>query len=98
VLLGDLLLPAHTNQPNTRQLFQESYRLLGDGEGLRIRLRAPLALAWLPWEFACVPAAGGGAPRFLLLDRRVSLVRRDALAVPAVAVEMHPGPARQGQH
>src|SRR5437016_6260366 len=47
--LADLLLPHAPEQTCTRDLFHESLAWLREGEGLRLRVRAPAELAGLPW-------------------------------------------------
>lgn len=85
--LGELLLPE-----GVRGFYERSRPLLGEGEGLRLRLKLDTwGVADLPWEFAWVaPAAGGPAPEaagFLALDPRLSIVRYELLAEPLGALE-----------
>jgi hypothetical protein len=81
--LGAALFP-----PRVRSLLSNSRARLADGEGLRIRLMLDTyALADLPWEFVYLadpdtPANQKGAEGFLVLDRRLSLVRHQVLGQP----------------
>lgn len=83
--LGDLLLPSAA-----RDLWRRSVAALGEGEGLRLRLKLDAwALVGLPWELAWLPpaaeegaAAEVGAAGFLALDERHSVVRYELLAEP----------------
>ncbi|HLV02835.1 MAG TPA: hypothetical protein VKZ59_16315, partial [Acidobacteriota bacterium] len=74
--LSSLLLP-----PRVRDFFQRSIHQLGRKEGLRIRIKMDTyALADLPWEFTYVPRPETppeqrGMEGFLVLDRRISVVR-----------------------
>ncbi|MDQ1640639.1 MAG: hypothetical protein QOF62_3978 [Pyrinomonadaceae bacterium] len=78
--LGAALFP-----PKVRSLLSSSKARLAEGEGLRIRLMLDTyALADLPWEYvyladADTPADQKGAEGFLVLDRRLSLVRYQVL-------------------
>lgn len=78
--LADLLLPEAA-----RALFVRSVDRLGPGEGLRLRLRLPPALAGIPWEYLYVARAGGekDATGFLALDPRLSIARHEALPIAA---------------
>jgi hypothetical protein len=81
--LGELLLP-----PRAREMFNQSYRWLKPDEGLRLRLRLEVKLADLPWEYVYLdstadPSAVSG---FIALNPRISIVRHEALALPAVAL------------
>lgn len=91
--LADLLLPDAPGQTSTRDLFHESLAWLRDGEGLRLRVRAPAELAGFPWEFASFPRQAQGTREPLLADRRVSLVRHEAMALPAGRADDHKAPA-----
>jgi hypothetical protein len=95
VMLADLLLPGSAQGTSTRELFHESLSTLREDEGLRIRVRAPVALAFIPWEFSCIPRSAGRSPEFLLFDRRVSLVRDDALTLPALPGDRHSAAPRR---
>ena len=81
IMLGDLLLPARA-----RALLGRSRERLITDQGLRIRLKLDTyALANLPWEFAYLPdpdtpASQRGMEGFLVLDRRLSLVRYEMLS------------------
>lgn len=81
--LGTALFP-----PRVRSLLSNSRARLADGEGLRIRLMLDTyALADLPWEYVYLadsdtPANQKGAEGFLVLDRRLSLVRHQVLGQP----------------
>jgi len=85
--LAMLLLPpqAEGDAISPRELFRTSLQLVGPDAGLRLRLRLPLQLAVLPWEYAYADRAGGGdgMDGFLALDPRVSIVRHEALAASA---------------
>lgn len=89
-VLADLLLPAAS-----RELFVRSMDRLGPSEGLRLRLRLPIELAGLPWEYLYIQRGHGekDATGFLALDPRLSIVRHEALAVPA-DVDPTPRPRR----
>ncbi len=82
--LGDSLFPQRA-----RWFLDQSRAMLSDDEGLRIRLRLETyALADLPWEYAYLsrvdtPAGQERADGFLVLDRRISLVRYEVLGQPA---------------
>jgi hypothetical protein len=92
--LANLLLPDTPGQTSTRDLFQESWAWLREDEGLRLRVRAPAELAGFPWEFASFPRQAPGTHEPLLVDRRISLVRYEALAVPLGRANDHKGTAR----
>lgn len=80
-----LLPPAEEGSPaNLRGLFAASLRQVGQEGGLRLRLRLPLALSVVPWEFIYVDRAGGGGGMdgFLALDPKVAIVRHEALLAP----------------
>ena len=89
-VLADLLLPS-----GARELLVRSLERLTPGEGLRLRLRLPLELAGLPWEYLYIQRAHGekDATGFLALDPRLSIVRHEALAIPA-DVDATPRPRR----
>jgi hypothetical protein len=78
--LAGLLFP-----PRARLFLVRSRERLDDDEGLRIRLKMhTYALADLPWEYAYVarpdtPPSQKGSDGFLILDRRVSLVRYEVM-------------------
>ncbi len=78
--LAALLFP-----PRARSFLERSRERLEDDEGLRIRLRLDTyALTDLPWEYVYLPgpdtpADQKGAEGFLVLDRRVSLVRYEVM-------------------
>jgi len=80
-LLAKLLLPARA-----RRLLDLSRAMLDPGEGLRIRLGLDsYALSDLPWEYLYIPGPDTppdqrGPEGFLVLDRRVSLVRYELMA------------------
>ena len=79
--LAKLLLPGQV-----RQFMSNSRFSLKTGEGLRIRLRLDsYALSDLPWEYIYLPGPDTppeqrGPEGFLVLDRRVSLVRYELMA------------------
>ena len=78
--LAGLLFP-----PRARSLLDRSRERLGDDEGLRIRLKMhAYALVDMPWEYAYVarpdtPPGQKDVEGFLVLDRRVSLVRYEVM-------------------
>ncbi len=82
--LAGLLLP-----PRARRMLDRSLDRLDPGQGLRIRLRLDsYALSDLPWEYLYIPAPDTppeqrGPEGFLVLDRRVSLVRYEQMEQPA---------------
>lgn len=86
--LAAVLLP-----PTAREFYSRSLDRLGPTEGLRIRLRlGTWALATLPWEYAYVEPRGTSAGEkvslgFWALNRRLSLVRYEILAVPQESLE-----------
>lgn len=88
--LGELILP-----PYARQLYERSLARLQEGDGLRIRLRLLRELAFLPWEYALVKLHEGEiVPGDLWsLDFRISIVRHEAIAVPAAPFRA--GPTRR---
>lgn len=78
--LADLLLPS-----KSRSFFTRSLDKLERGQGLRVRLRLHPLLADIPWEYMYIQRGDGGKDEtgFLALDPRVSLVRHEALGIPA---------------
>lgn len=87
--LARLLFPDYASE-----LFQRSLAWAGQrGDAIRLRLRLIPQLANLPWEFLFLQAAGGDPTpsSFLALDRRVSIVRHEAIAI---APEWSPPAAR----
>jgi hypothetical protein len=83
-----LLPPAEEGSPsNVRGLFAKSMNLAGQDAGIRLRLRLPPQLAWVPWEYLYVDRAGGGNGKdgFLALDPRVAIVRHEPLLTPTTA-------------
>ena len=82
--LANLLLPARA-----RRLLDLSRAMLDPGEGLRIRLKLDsYALSDLPWEYLYIPGPDTpsnqrGPEGFLVLDRRVSLVRYELMGQAA---------------
>ncbi len=94
--LGDLLFP-----PVVRSFLVRSRQALKQDEGLRIRLKLDTyALADLPWEYVYVtdldtPGGKQGRDGFLVLDRRISLVRFEVLGEPPIPLEpVGPEPMR----
>lgn len=93
--LGAALFP-----PAVRGLWDSARAALAGDDRLRLRLKLDTyGLAELPWEYAYLPAAGVPADRrgpegFLVLDRRVSLVRYEAQEGPLVALGGGGGPLR----
>jgi hypothetical protein len=81
IMLGQLLLP-----PRARVFLDRSRERLTEDQGLRIRLKLDTyALANLPWEFSYIPDADTPPSQrslegFLVLDRRLSLVRYEMLS------------------
>jgi hypothetical protein len=80
--LGAALLP-----PTARGIFQMSMARLAPSQGLRLRLRCEaVALDALPWEVAHVSFGAGAAAAdrrdFLVLNTRLSLVRREVCVQP----------------
>lgn len=80
--LGEMILP-----PYARQLYQNSLTQiwLKENEGLRVRLRLIHGIAHLPWEYALVKfhAYEPTPDDFWGLNFRISVVRHEAIAVPA---------------
>lgn len=85
--LGEIILP-----PYARQLYQSSLARLQEGDGLRIRLRLLQELAFLPWEYALVKLHDGEiVPEdHWALDFRISIVRHEAISVPAASFRASP--------
>ncbi len=81
--LADLLLPSEPKY--TRGFFQRSLAWLHDDEGLRLRLRLEKELVALPWEYMYIQDTDGERTPsgFLALDPRISIVRHEAIAIPA---------------
>jgi len=78
--LAKLLLPEYA-----RSMFLDSVQFLNPDEGLRLRLRLPKELSDLPWEYMLV-RGGRGERRptdFIALNPQISIVRHEALAIPA---------------
>ena len=92
--LALLLLPPGPVGAETgvRELFAASLNAIGPDARLRLRLRLPHQLAAIPWEYLYVDRAGGGdgIDGFLALDPRVTIVRHEALAVPAASAKAGP--------
>ena len=86
--LANLLLPQRA-----RWMLDRSRSKLEPGEGLRIRLKLDTyALCDLPWEYLYVPGPDTppderGPEGFLVLDRRVSLVRYELLSEAAESLD-----------
>ena len=78
--LGAALFP-----PRARLFLTRSLERLGEQEGLRIRLKLDtLSLVDLPWEFVYIanpdtPSGQKGPEGFLVLNRRLSLVRYEVI-------------------
>jgi hypothetical protein len=94
--LGAALFP-----PRVRSFLDASLNRLRSGEeGLRIRLRLDTyALAELPWEYVYSPLSDvsqnrRGPEGFLVLDRRISLVRYELQGQPLVSTAPGTGPLR----
>ena len=94
--LAALLFP-----PRARELLTLSRAGLDDDEGLRIRLKVhTYALADLPWEYVYIPRPDTppdqkGLDGFLVLDRRVSLVRYEVMGQRLVSLDpVGAGPLR----
>jgi hypothetical protein len=82
--LAAALLP-----PRARLFFTRSLERLRDGEGLRVRLMLhTLSLVDVPWEYVYVGesdvAGQKGPDGFLVLNRRLSLVRYEVFGKPPV--------------
>lgn len=82
--LAKLLLPDYA-----RQMYWGSLNWLKADEGLRLRLRLPKELSDLPWEYMLVQRLGGERKPsdFIALNPRISIVRHEALAIPAAWFE-----------
>ena len=86
--LANLLLPKRA-----RWMLDRSRAMLDPEEGLRIRLGLDsYALSDLPWEYLYIPGPDTppdqrGPDGFLVLDRRVSLVRYELMAQAAERLE-----------
>jgi hypothetical protein len=94
--LAGLLFP-----PRARELLMLSRAGLDGDEGLRIRLKVhTYALADLPWEYVYIPRPDTppdqkGLDGFLVLDRRVSLVRYEVMGQRLVSLDpVGAGPLR----
>nr|NLI50749.1 CHAT domain-containing protein [Propionibacterium sp.] len=93
--LGAALFP-----PAVAGLWASARQALAGDDRLRLRLKLDTyGLAELPWEYAYLPAAGVPAARrgpegFLVLDRRVSLVRYEVQEGPLVPLAAADGPLR----
>jgi len=80
--LGALMMP-----PYAADLYHSSLaRLQDESDGLRIRLRLLQELVVLPWEYALIQMTGGEPTPvdFLALNPRISIVRHQPIAIPAV--------------
>lgn len=87
-LLADALLPAVVREMLTRSLDS-----LEPEKGLRLRLVLDdPSLAALPWEYLHRSRAGGepGLDGFLVLDRRISIVRDEPIPLPALPLAAAP--------
>ncbi len=90
--MGELLAAA-LFPPKVRGFLERSRARLKDGEGLRIRLKFDTyALADLPWEYVYIPHPDAptdqkGLEGFLVLDRNISLVRREILGTPLPSLD-----------
>jgi hypothetical protein len=73
-MLTGLLLPGACTT-----LLSASLKALGSDQGLRLRLRLPPELAFIPWEYLYVRPEGGDrdSTGFLSLDRRISIARQE---------------------
>ena len=90
--LSRLLLP-----PAVRAMLMYSLAQLEPDEGLRLRLvLTDPQIANVPWEFINLPRAGDeqGLDGFLGLDPRFSIVRHEAIPVPAGPVQPTARPLR----
>lgn len=93
--LGRALFP-----PPVRRLFASALATLTGDDRLRVRLKLDTyGLAELPWEYASlaapgVPAGRRGPEGFLVLDRRVSLVRYESQEGPLVPLAPGGAPLR----
>jgi hypothetical protein len=75
--LSDLLLSDWE-----RRLFSDSLQGLAPHQGLRLRLRLPSGLAYIPWEYMHMQRATGRKDEtgFLALDPQVSIMRHETSA------------------
>ncbi len=94
--LAGLLFP-----PQVRLFLTRSREQLEANEGLRIRIKMhTYALVDLPWEYAYIapldaPAGEKGMEGFLVLDRRLSLVRYEVMGQSLVSLDpVGAGPLR----
>jgi len=94
--LANLLLPTRA-----RWMLDRSRAMLDPGEGLRIRLRLDsYALSDLPWEYLYIPGPDTapeqrGPEGFIVLDRRMSLVRYELMGQAAESLDpVGTGPLR----
>lgn len=97
--LADLLLPAGPEgMVGVRQLLLASRQQAAadSGGGVRLRLRLPESLAWLPWEYLYLddPEANDPMAGFLALDPRVAIVRHEVMRIPAPRLEPPAGQLR----
>ena len=85
-LLGILILPPASQHsgPSIREQFRDSLNIIGEDCSLQLRLRLPLALAVLPWEYIYADRAGGGdgMDGFIALNPRIAIVRHEVLDAP----------------
>jgi hypothetical protein len=65
-------------------LLSASLKDLGPDQGLRLRLRLPPELAFIPWEYLYIRPEGGDrdSTGFLALDRRISIARQETPSMP----------------
>ena len=93
VELGRYLFPSRV-----KDCMLDSLRQLATDEGLRVQLRLEsFALANVPWEYAYLPglSAECGSPGgFLVLDAKISLVRREVQMWPPGDLTPVEGPLR----
>ncbi len=80
--LADLLLPDYAREMYWRSVDWLDKR---DDDGLRLRLRLPDELSNLPWEYLYLQRHRGERTHsdFVALQPRISIVRHEALAIPA---------------
>jgi hypothetical protein len=86
--MGNMILPRHA-----LDLYRRSRASIEEGEDhLRIRLRLLPELACLPWEYARIEEHEGGiAPNdYWVLDQRISIVRHEAISIPAAPFSIKP--------
>jgi hypothetical protein len=78
-MLAGLLLPGAC-----AALLSDSLNALGSDQGLRLRLRLPPELAFIPWEYLYIRPEGGDRDLtgFLALDRRISIARQETPSMP----------------